>query len=88
MDKKYYKYVNTLLVIVPMTLIMAFVGYPKLWFWRRMVSEILKNFDSPKLSVIFDTLHPKNSMETIIETERLLIRKIDISDKRYVFCWF
>ncbi|MDN3705881.1 hypothetical protein QW060_01920 [Myroides ceti] len=26
MDKKYYKYVNTLLVIVPMTLIMAFVG--------------------------------------------------------------
>jgi hypothetical protein len=26
MDKKYYKYLNTLFVVTPMTLIMAFVG--------------------------------------------------------------
>ncbi|MTG98871.1 MULTISPECIES: DUF2798 domain-containing protein [Myroides] len=26
MDKKFYKYINTLFVVVPMTLIMAFVG--------------------------------------------------------------
>lgn len=26
MKKKYFKYINTLLVVVPMTLIMAFVG--------------------------------------------------------------
>lgn len=44
MDKKYYKYVNTLLVVVPMTLIMAFVGLIRNYgFWRKMVSQILKN---------------------------------------------
>lgn len=26
MDKKYFKYINTLFVVLPMTLIMAFVG--------------------------------------------------------------
>ncbi|NCT73730.1 MAG: DUF2798 domain-containing protein [Chitinophagaceae bacterium] len=26
MKKKYFKYINTLLVVIPMTLIMAFVG--------------------------------------------------------------
>ena len=26
MNKKYFKYINTLLVVIPMTLIMAFVG--------------------------------------------------------------
>ncbi len=40
MDKKYFKYVNTLLVVIPMTLIMAFVGlmrnygFGEDWFFK------------------------------------------------------
>jgi len=40
MNKKYFKYVNTLFVVVPMTLIMAFVGvmrnygFGEDWFFK------------------------------------------------------
>lgn len=39
MNSKYYKYINTLFVVIPMTLIMAFVGimrnhgFHEEWFW-------------------------------------------------------
>lgn len=40
MEKKYFKYINTLFVVIPMTLIMAFVGlmrnygFGEDWFWK------------------------------------------------------
>lgn len=40
MNKKYFKYINTLFVVVPMTLIMAFVGvmrnygFAEDWFFK------------------------------------------------------
>lgn len=40
MDKKYFKYINTLFIVVPMTLIMAFVGlmrnygFGEDWFFK------------------------------------------------------
>ncbi|AYB31508.1 DUF2798 domain-containing protein [Chryseolinea soli] len=40
MNKKYFKYINTLLVVIPMTLIMAFVGlmrnygFGEAWFLK------------------------------------------------------
>lgn len=40
MDKKYFKYINTLFVVIPMTLIMAFVGlmrnygFGEDWFFK------------------------------------------------------
>lgn len=40
MDKKFFKYINTLFVVIPMTLIMAFVGlmrnygFGEDWFFK------------------------------------------------------
>jgi hypothetical protein len=40
MKQKYFKYINTLFVVIPMTLIMAFVGlmrnygFGEDWFWK------------------------------------------------------
>lgn len=43
MNKKYFKYINTFFVVVPMTLIMAFVGLIRNYgFGEAWVSKFLK----------------------------------------------
>lgn len=43
MNKKYFKYINTLFVVLPMTLIMAFVGLIRNYgFGEDWVSKFLK----------------------------------------------